>query len=75
MVAMNRAAERIVGALGKYKSGANIKVGPIREGGLGARPQEILRLYMLYKSVFWGLLRLLSRMHTVHSYLPVAVFV
>ena len=26
---------------------ANIKVGPMGEGGLGARPQEILRFYML----------------------------
>ena len=36
-----RAAERIVGALGKYKSG---RMGDV---GLGARPQEILRFYML----------------------------
>ena len=36
-----RAAERIVGALGKYKSG------PMGEGGLGACHQENLRFYML----------------------------
>ena len=50
-----QAAERIGGAQGKYK-----KWGPIKwtcKGGLGARPQEILRFYMLC-SVFWGLQRL-----------------
>ena len=38
-------AERIVGAQGKYK-----KWGPccrLCEGGLGVRPQKILRFYML----------------------------
>ena len=43
---------------GLWEPWANINVGPIGEGGLGARPQEILRFYML-SSVFWGLLRLL----------------
>ena len=42
---MHRAAEKIVGAQGKYK-----KWGPyyrLSEGGLGACPHEILRFYML----------------------------
>ena len=42
---VGRAAERTAGAQGKYKMW-----GPVRwivKGGLGARPQEILRFYML----------------------------
>ena len=43
------------------------------EGGLGVRPQVILRFYML-RSVFWGLLRLFF-MHAHSTYIAqVAVF-
>ena len=59
------------GAQGKYK-----KWGPakwIMWGGLGARPQEILKCYMLC-SVFAGSWSSFSCMHTVNIYLQVAVF-
>ena len=54
---------------------AYIKVGPMGEGGLGActPPGNFEILHAL--KCFLGLLRLFSSMHTVHKYLPVAVFV
>ena len=69
-----QAAKRIVGAQGKYE-----KWGPcyrLYKGGPGARPQKILRFYMLW-SAFWRLQRFLFAriQYTVHIYQPVAVFV